>query len=259
MDNYKKIDIFRMIQTLEVSKTSKVLLFLFLINLSAIAQKGYIVGRVINKENQKGVPSATVINKNSKQITKTGANGDFFLYVSFGDSIKVTSIGYAETGITWDGINKEPVIEAKPTAIMLGEVVVKTQRPENLRKEIDAFLQDPDWATTMKKNAINRMVGMSPSNGQPGMTLSIDALWEIFSKEGKSKRKLAGLQQKELEEYYLNARYNKEYVSYVTKLQGKDLDRLIDFCPLPKDFILRSTDYELTYAILQCYREFMGR
>ncbi len=103
------------------------------------------------------------------------------------------------------------------------------------------------------------MVGMSPSNGQPGMTLSIDALWEIFSKEGKSKRKLAGLQQKELEEYYLNARYNKEYVGYVTKLQGKDLDRLIEFCPLPKDFILRSTDYELTYAILQCYREFMGR
>ncbi|MCU0325989.1 MAG: carboxypeptidase-like regulatory domain-containing protein [Spirosomaceae bacterium] len=113
-------------------QTSKVLLFLLLINLSAIAQKGYIVGRVVNKENQKGVPSATVINKNSKQVTKTGANGDFFLYVSFGDSIKITSIGYAETGITWDGINKEPVIEAKPTAIMLGEVVVKTQRPENL-------------------------------------------------------------------------------------------------------------------------------
>ncbi len=223
------------------------------------SQKGYLIGKVINQENKKGVPSATVTNKNSKQITKTNGSGEFFIWANMGDSIKATSIGYADAGIMWDGITKEPIIEAKPTAIMLGEVVIKTQRPENLRKEIDEYLKDPDWATTMKKNAINRMVGMNTSNGQPGMTLSIDALYEIFSKEGKSKRKLAGLQQKELEEFYLNARYNKEFVAYITKLEGKDLDRLIDFCPLPKDFVLRSSDYELTYAILQCFKEFQSR
>jgi hypothetical protein len=235
-----------------------VIIFLFF-STQLFAQKGYLIGKVINQENKKGVPSATVTNKNSKQITKTNGAGEFFIWANMGDSIKTSSIGYADAGIMWDGITKEPVIEAKPIAIMLGEVVVKTQRPENLRKEIDEFLKDPDWATTMKKNAINRMVGMNTSNGQPGMTLSIDALYEIFSKEGKSKRKLAALEQKDLEEFYLNARYNKEFVGYVTKLQGKDLDRLIDFCPLPRDFILRSSDYELTYAILQCFREFQSR
>jgi hypothetical protein len=242
------------------SKPYRFLIFIILsFTTNIYAQKGYLIGKVINQENKKGVPSATVTNKNSKQITKTNGAGEFFIWASMGDSIKTSSIGYADAGMMWDGITKEPIIEAKPIAIMLGEVVVKTQRPENLRKEIDDFLRDPDWAATMKKNAINRMVGMQPSNGQPGMTLSIDALYEIFSKEGKSKRKLAALEQKDLEEFYLNARYNKEFVAYITKLQGKDLDRLIDFCPLPRDFILRSSDYELTFAILQCFREFQSR
>ena len=87
----------------------KVVVFLVFLQclgtLSTFAQKSYVLGKAIDKVTGKPVPSATVVNKETRQITKTGDNGNFLVRASKGDSIKITSIGYKAVDIAWDGVN----------------------------------------------------------------------------------------------------------------------------------------------------------
>src|SRR6218665_202787 len=111
------------------------LFFLFILaNTSVFAQQAYVLGRAIDKTTKQPIPSATVVNKNTKQITKSSENGNFLVKASKGDSIKISSIGYKIAGIAWDGVNMEPIIELPQDAIVLPEVTVKDKRLEVIRK-----------------------------------------------------------------------------------------------------------------------------
>ena len=234
----------------------KVILVVCLLLISSslsFAQKQYIFGKALDKETQRPLASATVVNKTSKQITKTNDKGDFFLWVMKGDSIKITSVGYKDKTALWDG-TKEPVIMLKQEAIMLGEVVVRERRAENLKKEIEDFVNNPYGSKEMRKEILRNMLNTNTS--QPGIGISIDAIYDMFSKEGKSRRKLADLEQKDLKKFYVELRYNAQLAGYITKLKGDDLVRCMKFCALGDDFVIQASDYDLTYQIYRCYEEF---
>lgn len=223
--------------------------------LSTFAQKSYVLGKAIDKVTGKPVPSATVVNKDTKQVTKTGENGNFLVRASKGDSIKITSVGYKATGIAWDGVNLEPIIEMRQDAIALKEVVVRDKRTEQVKKQIEELMGSPEASTKLKWKDISNLVNTNTST--PGtIGISIDGLYELFSKEGKSRRKLAAMKQEDLKKLLVEYRYNSEYISFVTKLKGQELKNFIKFCNLPDNFVLTANDYDLTLEVFRCLDEF---
>ncbi len=237
----------------------KVIVFLILLQglgvLSAFAQKAYVLGKAIDKATGKPVPFATVVNKDTKQVTKTGENGNFLVRASKGDSIKITSVGYKATGIAWDGVNMEPVIEMRQDAIALKEVVVRDKRLEQVKKQIDELMGSPEASTKLKWKDISNLINTNTST--PGtIGISIDGLYELFSKEGKSRRKLAAMKQEDLKKLLVEYRYNAEYISFVTKLKGQELKNFMRFCNLPDNFVLTANDYDLTFEVFRCLDEF---
>jgi hypothetical protein len=52
---------------------------LFFLSFSTFAQKSYVLGRAVDKVTGKPVPSATVVNKDTKQVTKSSENGNFLV------------------------------------------------------------------------------------------------------------------------------------------------------------------------------------
>lgn len=240
-------------------RASKILILLILLQglggLSAFAQKSYVLGKAIDKVTGKPVPSATVVNKDTKQVTKTGDNGNFLVRASKGDSIKITSIGYKAVGIAWDGINLEPVIEMRQDAIALKEVVVRDKRLEQVKKQIEELMGSPEASTKLKWKDISNLINTNTST--PGtIGISIDGLYELFSKEGKSRRKLAAMKQEDLKKLLVEYRYNSEYISFVTKLKGQELKNFMRFCNLPDNFVLTANDYDLTLEVFRCLDEF---
>jgi hypothetical protein len=234
-------------------------LFLFLFQglgvLSTFAQKSYVLGKAIDKVTGKPVPSATVINIETRQITKTGDNGNFLVRASKGDSIKITSVGYKATGIAWDGVNLEPIIEMRQDAIALKEVVVRDKRSEQVKRQIEELMGSPEASTKLKWKDIANLVNTSTST--PGtIGISIDGLYELFSKDGKSRRKLAAMKQEDLKKLLVEYRYNSEYISFVTKLKGQELKNFMKFCNLPDNFVLTANDYDLTFEVYRCLDEF---
>ena len=230
-------------------------LLFFLLAFSTIAQKSYVLGKAIDKATKKGIPSATVVNKNTKQSTKTSENGNFLVRASKGDSIKISSIGYKNAGIEWDGVTMEPVFEMRQDAIALQEVVVRDKRLEQIKKQIDELLATPEASTKLKWKDISNLINTNTST--PGtIGISIDGLYQLFSKEGKSRRKLEAMKQEDLRKLLVEYRYNSEYISFVTKLKGQELKNFMKFCNLPENFVLSANDYDLTFEVYRCLEEF---
>jgi len=238
--------------------TLKLLLLLF-VNTTVFAQQTYVLGRAIDKVTKKGVPSATVVNKNTKQITRTGENGNFLVKASKGDSIKISSVGYKNGGIAWDGTHTEPIIEMPQDAIVLKEVTVKDKRLEVIRKQIDELLAAPEASTKLKWKDISNLINTNTTLPNGGIGISIDGLYQLFSKEGKTRRKLEAMKQEDLRKLLVEYRYNPEYVSFVTKLKGQDLKNFMKHCNLPDTFILTANDYDLTYEVFRCLEEYKTR
>lgn len=227
-----------------------------LFTLLATAQKERTVyGKVVDVENDKPINSVTIINKRTKQRAVSNAKGDFFIWATVGDSILTVAVGYKDGGIKYDGTSNKPTITMKRDAIALAEVVVTEKRNENLKAEIDAFLRNPGGAEAMRDEIRGNML-QTQNLSQPGIGISIDALYDMYSKQGKSRQKVAELEMLDAKKFYAELRYNKRWVSYLTKLEGEELDIFMKFCPMTDDYILRASDYDLTYEVFKCFRQF---
>jgi uncharacterized protein YxeA len=235
-------------------------LFLIVICFSffkTLAQEKSIYGNVTDPYTKKGVAAISLLNTRSGQVVATNDKGDFYIRAVAGDSVLIQSFGYERKGILFDGKNKNVQILAKQQAIVLQELVVQEQSIQELNKEIREFLNNPQDSKAIKNEILKRMLNTQTS--QPGIGISIDALYDLYSKEGKMKRKLAELSTQDARKFYVGLKYNKNKVASITKLDEDDLDLFMKFCKPNDDFILLATDYELTKRILNCLYDFRYR
>lgn len=231
-----------------------VFIYLFVLAFSGFSQEKSVYGKVIDSSSKKGISTLNVLNKRSNQIVATNDTGDFYIRAVAGDSIIITSFGYNRKGILWDGKDRNPVFEVKLQPFMLQELVVKDKKLSDLHKEIQDFLANPNDSKAIRNEILKSMLNTNTS--QPGIGISIDALYDMFSKEGKMNRKLADIQFQDAKSFYADLKYNKQVVAQITHLQEEDLADFMVFCKPTQDFILNATDYELTFKILKCLGDF---
>ncbi len=231
-----------------------VLFYLFVLAFSGFSQEKSVYGKVIDGSTKKGISTLNVLNKRSNQVVVTNESGDFYIRAMAGDSIIITSFGYSRKGILWYGKDRNPVFEVKLQPFMLQELVVKDKKLSELHKEIQDFLANPNDSKAIRNEILKSMLNTNTS--QPGIGISIDALYDMFSKEGKVNRKLADMQFQDAKSFYADLKYNKQVVAQITHLQEEDLADFMVFCKPTQDFILNATDYELTFKILKCLGDF---
>ncbi|MCF8324467.1 MAG: hypothetical protein K9I84_05870 [Leadbetterella sp.] len=228
--------------------------YLFVLAFSGFSQEKSVYGKVVDSSTKKGISTLNVLNKRSNQVVATNDAGDFYIRAIAGDSIIITSFGYNRKGILWDGKERNPVFEVKLQPFMLQELVVKDKKLSDLHKEIQDFLANPNDSKAIRNEILKSMLNTNTS--QPGIGISIDALYDMFSKEGKVNRKLADMQFQDAKSFYADLKYNKQVVAQITHLQEEDLADFMVFCKPTQDFILNATDYELTFKILKCLGDF---
>ncbi len=237
-----------------MARLFKVLIICFLFASGAIAQERSIYGRVVDSTRHEGINGLIIQNKTSGQLVNTNTTGDFYIRAVPGDSIFVADIGYERIGTIYDGNNRYPVIATKLQPRMLKEVVITEKKWRELQDEIDAFLKDPQSAGAIREEIVGNILNTNTS--QPGIGISIDALYDLWGKKGKMDRKVADLKYNDVREFYSSLKYNKNLVIQVTKLEDHEVDDFMAFCKPNEDFILRANDYELTNKILSCLKDY---
>ncbi|MCD8538869.1 MAG: hypothetical protein LRY55_03210 [Leadbetterella sp.] len=221
---------------------------------AARAQERSVYGRVVDSTRHEGINGLIIQNTTSGQMVNTNKTGDFFIRAFPGDSIVVMDIGYERVGTTYDGNNRYPVIATKQQPIMLKEVVITDKRRQELQAEIDEFLKNPQSGGAIREEIMGRVLATEVT--QPGIGISIDALYELWSKEGKLNRKVADLKYNDIKEFYVDLKYNRALVARVTRLEDHEIDDFMAYCRPNEDFILRANDYDLTSKILQCLKDY---
>ncbi len=235
-------------------KLFKLLILFLLVSHISFSQERSIYGRVVDSTKYEGINGLIIQNKTSGQLVNTNKIGEFYVRGIKGDSLIIMDIGYNRVGVVYDGINKYPVIATKQQPIMLQEVVINEKRMKELQEEINNFLVNPNSGGAIREQILANLV--STQTTTPGIGISIDGLYELWSKKGKVDRRVADLKYNDIKEFYVDLKYNKRSISQITKLEDHELDDFMQYCKPYDDFILRANEYELTHKILTCLKEF---
>ncbi len=235
----------------------KTLLIGFLSISGVMAQDKSVYGNVTDTLTRKGVVDISIINVRSGEVVGTNTKGDFYIRARAGDSILIQSFGYNRRGIKWDGRTKNVKLYAKQEAYVLQELVVIEKSTAELNKEIQAFLNNPQDSKAIKNEVLKRMLNTQTS--QPGIGISIDALYDMFSKRGKANQKLGDMMSQDVRKFYVNLKYNKNVVASITKLEDDDVEQFMRYCKPSDEFVLLATDYDLTKRLLSCLSDYRYR
>lgn len=211
---------------------------------SAFSQGKYVIGTVIDRNDNKGVDKAQVVNQRTRQRVRTNTAGRFFITAQPGDSLVMTHMAYGRVGIQWDG-SDNPVINARPVPKLservfeLKEVTIKAKRYEEVKREIQQEMMEPTLSEKVTgEQAFDRLADGA------GVTL----LYELFSKRARGDRKAAALMQ-EYRRHKLAMERLRLMTEQATSITATEADAFFDFCNLNDEFLLLAEDYNLIVVL----------
>ncbi|WP_323755734.1 carboxypeptidase-like regulatory domain-containing protein [Roseivirga sp.] len=248
-------------------KTITIVCMLFLcFCLSAQQQENYVLkGQLVEKTTLMPVQFATVLVVNRKQGVATDNEGRFEFPVQLNDSIKITSIGYEPVTFTITAylMDTHPdglFIQLEEGTYLLDSVVVTAfakdfylNRPE--RVPMDLGFVDPnapktDWSKPQLETLEQGGVGVS------GLLNFLD---RKFMEKRKLNVLLAAQEKEKTQKEAVEAKFNKEFVKFVTRIDDRVIDEFMEFCNFYDIEVLRASEYQLAQKVLNRYDAFLKR
>lgn len=249
-----------------MKKVFFLVLFSALTTLAGVAQN-IRSGLVLDQSTQKPVASATVQNTTLRRAVMSTESGHFRLTASPNDTLLISCIGYKTVQLVVPADEQELRVEMVQEVKTLNEVVIKGWTESRFKQE---FLKlDMAEKPAIEIKTAPELVGTQLGNlGRlgydyqtlaPKVTLKgpVSALYGKFSKEAKNERKLQRFNQAELNKKRYQSRLDPVWISRITDLKEERLTAFMQFCKLPEQFVLESTEYDLIVAIRGCLKDFL--
>jgi len=226
----------------------------------------------ITNTDGKYIENVHVVDVSGNKGTTSNWQGQFHINSYPGDTLRVTCVGYIPFKYHIPVTGQSPVIPmhiilqvdtieitgveifpwpADAKALKEAVLAMEDQTP----KVPDLKLNDPKFYNTPIPGSPPQ--SSTPGMANPGLTYTINgpftALYDAFSKEGKSKRKLELLVNQDQRKVIAARRYNAKVVQQITSFKtDKEIQDFMMYCNLSVDFIVSSTEYELYKAIHEC-------
>jgi hypothetical protein len=235
-------------------------------------EKSYSVQGFITNKSGNTIENVHVVNISMNKGTTTNMEGQFNMGANLGDTIRFTCVGYLPAKYYVPHYSESPVIPlhvimsidtvqisgvniypwpSDAYALKKAILAMDNQTPEQPDLKLNDFSYKPEG---LPHGALKPNI---PGMADPGLTYTIPgpitALYDAFSKTGKSKRKLSSLENADQQKVIAARRYNAEVVRRVTAFTSdKEIQDFMLFCNLTIDFIVSSSEYELYTAIHNC-------
>lgn len=206
-----------------------------------------VQGMVLDKDSKQRIGRVLLINKSTGANIYNNSKGEFDLAVKPGDIIIANKENYYSDTTVYQGA-KALIISLKRKTIMIDPVTVMGRvSPEEILAKRRA-----EYSSAYRLADPGDFVRI----GQNGAGLSIDAVYNYFSREGKNARRLTRFFQKEYEDNYIDIIFTRELVRTVTGLEGEALDNFMIRYRPTYDFVLASTRYQMVNYIKSKYEFF---
>lgn len=229
------------------------LLLLFLVKTSVFGQDKPVQGIVFDNDTKQRLTRVYIYNTRSGEGFYNTTKGEFKTNAREGDVLVAALQGY---GVDTISIRLENTVlfYLKRNSILLQEVIVRDslKSPGDQLKETQEEYKDAYTRGTVKD-----VFTTGGSNGGGGAGLSITALYNLLSKEGRNARQLQKIIERDYRDAMIEYRFTRNLVNRVTGLNG---DKLTDFKQQYKPgyyFILEANDYALIEYIRHSYQRYL--
>ncbi|MFP4621758.1 MAG: hypothetical protein ACLFM7_10640 [Bacteroidales bacterium] len=222
----------------------------------------HFFGNLYNADTFKPVKNAHIININNNRATISDSLGNFDIRLRQGDSLMISSIGYQQKFYQYNGGWRQVAFESIPLEEKIYEISEVTVTPWGTYKDFQEKFLELDMETPREKIhplawkfLEERPDEVEPK--EPGITSPISMIYNLFSKEGKERRKFQELQKRETREKKIRSKFNREIVGDLTGLEGEKLDRFMEFCNFTDEYILNTREYFILERVKLKYKQFM--
>jgi hypothetical protein len=227
------------------------LVFCFLVlTVKCFSQDKTVAGIVFDKNSKDRVATVSIRNITTGTSAYDNLKGEFKIIAKPGDLLVFTKIEYHPDTVKI--LSEAPLaVYLDPTAIQLSEVTIHDTVLSPLMR-LHATKQE--FSKAYGSLAYDDFLS-TPSSGGAG--LSIDALWNAFSRSGRNAEKLRGTIQRDYEQNTIDFRFNRTFVGNITGLKDAKLTAFM-FRYRPGYYTTRTaSEYEFVAMIRANYRRFM--
>jgi hypothetical protein len=217
-------------------------LFFFVAVSRCFSQEKPLEGIVFDKDSKERVASVNIRNTTTNLADYDNLKGEFKIKAVTGDQLVFSRQGYKPDTIKVQ--NKAPLaIYLVRLVIQLKEVTVRDSM-ETPEKRLEAIKSD--YEKIYGPSANPEWFSVAPYGGAG---LSIDAIYNAFSRSGRNAAKLRELIEQDYEQNVIDYRFNRTFVGNVTGLKDQELTSFM-FRYRPGFYTTQTmTDYEFITMI----------
>ena len=225
-----------------------------------------IAGYVHDKQSMEPIPYVNIFVKQTRRGTITNADGYFLLKARLNDSVVYSSVAHKrEYTLITDSIaeiNEALVVFLEPRQYEIGSIdIIALRRYQQIKYEITNMKPIDDAFSYSKRNFPLRpgdidFIPLSEISG-PGISFSpISALYDAFSKEGKERRKLEELMQKDKLKDLVESKISYKKIGALLRINELETEQFINWCNFSPEFLSRINDYDFIMLLLSKYKQY---
>jgi hypothetical protein len=233
------------------------LLLLFIKGFSVVAQDkttvpstGNFQGIVIDNDTRERLAVVVIHNLNNHKLWYNTLKGEFKIDAQVGDKLVFTKQDYRPDTLLV-GSMANIIVYMQRLAIMLREVTIT----DSMHTPLQRLLATQKEFSMIYSPRLNPDAFSTVPGGGAG--ISIDAIYNSFSREGKDAAQLRSTIQSDYQQNVIDYRFNKSYVGNITKLKDQEL---VDFMRKfrPSYYLVTNyTEYEFITYIRTSLRRYL--
>ncbi len=242
------------------------ILLLFIVSFFAIIIKAqdttvYVVsGKIIDAETLKPASFVYLLNTSKRLATQSDTAGKFRILMMRNDKIRISSIGY-KTQYWQPDFNKAKGSKIRtpiyiiPKTYKISAVNIYAARWKSFIYSTSKMDIEKDKYEKDMIEWVNEVVAdqdLASQNIETGIRIPLP----IRTHREKMLEKIDEQKRIDRLNAKAEAKYNAQFVSKITGLKGKELNDFMNYCSFDRDFILKTSEYELIVIVNDIYEEY---
>jgi len=221
-------------------------------NVAAFAQEKKVDGIVVDKYTNERIAIVNIRNVTAGNDIYDNLKGEYNITANIGDILIFSKDGYYPDTIKVENYNSQAVY-LKRTGIQLSEVTI---RDTVLNPQARLAATKRDYNKAYGALADKDLLSLSPG---AGVGLSIDALWNSFSRSGRNAERLRNEIQGDYYQNVIDYRFNRTFVGKITGLKDAQLTEFMRRYRPGYWFAANASEYDFITSIKANYKRYLRR
>lgn len=243
-----------------------VIIFLFSSIYSQAQVRGKIIleGRIFDKETGQKIGFAHVWNESQKLMSISDTSGYFKISAETNDTVVISALGYEGKFFIIDeqDFDNGKLFLLHPRNYDIEQVEIVALGSYSQFKEKFYSLKLPETEIDILRNALKEISKevaieaynqMLLENGAAGGGIPVAS---ILTPEEKQYIKLKEILKEGEIDKAIDRKYNRQIVADLTGLKEKELDDFIIFCQFDKNYLYKTSQYEILVKVLEKFEDY---